>query len=52
MKLFIDVTGKSFMVTKEAVEKSDQNGRQKSERRPADRCGSRRSWRWTRRAAR
>ncbi|MFB4266739.1 hypothetical protein [Nonomuraea sp. GTA35] len=32
MKLLIDVTGKSFMVTKEAVEKSDQNGRQKSER--------------------
>lgn len=32
MKLFVDVTGKSFMVTKEAVEKSDQNGRQKSER--------------------
>ncbi|MFI9554421.1 hypothetical protein [Nonomuraea endophytica] len=32
MKLFIDVTGKTFMVTKEAVEKSDQNGRQKSER--------------------
>ncbi|MEU4329039.1 hypothetical protein [Nonomuraea dietziae] len=32
MKLFVDVTGKSFMVTKEAIEKTDQNGRQKSER--------------------
>lgn len=32
VKLFIEVTGKSFMVTKEAVEKTDQNGRQKSER--------------------
>ncbi|GAA3447642.1 hypothetical protein [Planomonospora venezuelensis] len=32
MKLFVDVTGKTFMVTKEAVEKADQNGRQKSER--------------------
>lgn len=32
MKLLIDVIGKTFMVTKEAIEKTDQNGRQKSER--------------------
>ena len=32
MKLVIDLQGKTFTVTKEAVEKQDQNGRQKQDR--------------------
>ena len=32
MKLVIDTQGKTFTVTKEAVEKQDQNGRQKQDR--------------------
>src|SRR5947207_2590685 len=32
MKLVVDTQGKTFTVTKEAVEKQDQNGRQKQDR--------------------
>lgn len=32
MKLYLDTTGMQLTVTKEAVEKTDQNGRQKTER--------------------
>ena len=32
MKLYVDQSGKQFTVTREAVEKTEQNGRQKTER--------------------
>lgn len=36
MKLIVDTQGKTFTVTKEAVEKQDQNGRQKQDRLTAE----------------
>jgi hypothetical protein len=32
MKLYVDTSNKQVTVTKESVEKTDQNGRQKTER--------------------
>ncbi|MGL5824132.1 MAG: hypothetical protein ACRCYU_04740 [Nocardioides sp.] len=36
MRLLVDTTGKTFTVTKEVVEKTDQNGRQKTDRNTQD----------------
>ena len=47
MKLYVDTSDKQVTVSREPVEKMDQNNRQKAERGTAGRCGRRRYSSWT-----